>query len=262
MAFQDEIRSLLVEMLPEDKREGFLEKSAEMFDKMGKVFADNAKDLAAAKARVRELEAAKQSTNGSPDATEYSKVLRDLEERDRLLEANQKALDELKGKFQATAKERKEFELLAQATKASLEKESKALDNTLREGALRKAVSLLSLKDPSMSEEIFRLLSPSIQISTDDKGERKVFAKLKGEGDIEIDADPEVFVKDWAEKSPLAKAILAAPRNSGGGATGAQGGSIGGPKTTDQLYEEAVAAHNLPLQMALKAKKAAELRQR
>jgi len=94
MAFQDELRDILVGFVPEDKKEEFTEKSAGIFEKMGTVFNESAASIAAQKTKIRELEA-KAQTVTSADPEEFSKVLRQLEDRDKILESKQKELDEV-----------------------------------------------------------------------------------------------------------------------------------------------------------------------
>lgn len=260
MAFQDELRDILVGFIPEEKKEEFAEKSAGVFEKMGQVFNDSAASIAAQKTKIRELEA-KTQTLESKDPEEFSKVLRQLEERDKGLEAKQKELDEINGKFQGTSKMNKELEKLSKKLQDQLEKESKVLNETVKSAELRKAISSLSLKDPSMSDEVFNLLSHDVKIDVGDDGTRRVYARMKGDSGVEMEVTPLEFIKNWADNSPLAKSILAPPRSSGSGASGAGGaGSIGGSKSTEQLYHEAMAANNVPLAMMLKAKLASEIK--
>ena len=263
MAFQDELRDSLVGLIPEEKKGDFDELMKSISDKMTKVFERSSVDIEDLKKKNRELEARIQTQTSTvpPNSEEYSKVLRQLEERDRQIEAKQKEVEDISTKFQGTAKHNKELEKLSKTLQEQLDKESRLLDETVKSSELRKAVSMLSFKDPSMSDEVFELLYGDVKVAPDDSGNRKAFAVMKGESGTDIPANLTDYVKNWAESSALAKSILAAPRSSGSGATGTGGfGSIGGPKTTEQLYQEAVASGNLVTQMALKAKMASEIK--
>ena len=260
MAFQDELRDILVGFVPEDKKEEFTEKSAGIFEKMGTVFNESAASIAAQKTKIRELEA-KAQTVTSADPEEFNKVLRQLEERDKIVESKQKELDDVNLKFQSTSKQNKEFEKLAKKLQDQVDKESRILNETVKAAELRKAISSLSLKDPSMSDEVFGLLSGDIKIDVGEDGTRRVYARMKGDSGVEMEVTPLDYIKNWADTSVLAKSILAPPRSSGSGASGAGGaGSIGGSKSTEQLYQEALASGRTELAIMLKAKLASEMK--
>ena len=262
MAFQDEIRDSLADMMgqlvPADKKAdfeaGFAEKLAPVFDKMGKVFEESSKSLAQYKAKVRELEGSRKPEGNQGDSDEYRKALQELE-------AKEKALEELSSQHGTTVRERKELEKQFKATAERLERESAYLNETVRAAELRKAIGILSLQEGT-GDEVFDLLSGNVKVSVDDKtGARKVTARMKDESGADIDAPLSDYVKNWAEKSAVAKRVLAAPRTSGGGAQGATGpGSIGGPKGLEQQYVEAQARGDVDAMMSLKARLAAELR--
>lgn len=259
MAFQDELLETLVGVVGEEKKEELGEKVKPVLDKIGEVLGRSAKDIEDMKKRYRELEARQKTGLESPDSEEYRKVLRQLEERDQLVEQSKKSLGEVESKYQMTAKQAKELEKLNKQLQEKLAKETSTLDETLKTSELRKSISLLSFKDPSMADEVFKLLYSGVKTVTDENGSRKVFATTKGEGGADVAITLDDYVKEFQEKNPLSKSILAAPRSSGSGASGMGGmGSLGGPKTTEQMYQEAVASGNLQMQMALKARLAAE----
>jgi hypothetical protein len=251
MAFQDELKDGLLDsvsqLIPEDKKEEvqaeLLGKLSPTLEKLTKVLTDQSNDIAAFKKKAKELEIQLREKSGSTppaptgiDPDEYRRVQADLEVKEQ-------ALSELATKHSTTERERKELEKLVKMASDKLERESSFLNATVKETELRKAIGNLSLKEPEMADEVFNILLPNVKVSIDEKtGARKTSARLKDDTGIDADVPLLDYVKSWAEKSLVAKSLLAAPRTSGSGAQGAySAGSIGGPKGIEQLYEEAVA---------------------
>lgn len=240
MAFQDELKFQLAELVPEDKRAEFEEKTAGIFEKMGQVFAKQADDMASLK---KQAEQAKRSKLPDEQLAQFDELQKRLAEREA-------AYDEISGKYSEVASKHTKAEKTAKELGDKLAMESQAYSELVKQSELRKAIGQLSLTEGT-GDEVFALLSANVKVKVGDKGERKVVAIVPDADGKMIEKNPSDYVKDWASNSPLAKRVLAAARNSGGGAQGGPG-SVGGPATLEQQYAEAQKRGDVTAMIALK----------
>lgn len=251
MTFQEELKAQLAEMIPEDKRGEFEEKAAGVFDRMGQYFQKTETSIADMKKALAEAKKAgsgKSADGEGIDPREYESLKKTLEERES-------AFEELTSKYSEVSRKHTSTEKLAKELADKYSAESNSLSELVKQSELRKAIGLLSLTEGT-GDEVFSLLASNVKVKVGDKGERKVAAYVTdAEGKL-IEKPLAEYVKDWASNSPLAKRVLAAPRNSGGGAQGAQG-SIGGPATLEQKYMDAQKAGNVAMMLMLKSQMAA-----
>lgn len=253
MSFQDEVKEGLLELLPEDQKEAFEAKLAPVFTKMDEVFAKQARDMETYKKELRDLKAAAGKAGDGGSEERIKNLMSDFEEAQKKLEEKEKAFKDLSASTGTLAKERKTYEALAKSLADKAEREAQGLTNLVKENELRRAIGVLSLKDPAAADEVFDLLSAKVQVVVEDSGARRVFAKMKGEDGVEVEAPLTDYVANWGKTSTVAKQLLAAPRTSGGGSQGAFApGSIGGPKGLEAQYDEAIAKGDVGTAVRLK----------
>lgn len=240
MTFQEELKSQLAELVPEDKRAEFDEKTAGVFDNMAKFFAKQAEAVATMK---KQAEEAKRSRLPEEERVQFDDLQKRLSERES-------AFDELSGKYSEVTGKFSKTEKTAKELSERLQVESNAYSELVKQSELRKAIGQLSLTEGT-GDEVFALLSANVKVKVGDKGERKVIAYVQDTDGKTIEKSPADYVKDWAANSPLAKRVLAAARNTGSGAQGGPG-SIGGPATLEQQYADAEKRGDLAAMMTLK----------
>jgi predicted nuclease with TOPRIM domain len=240
MAFQEELKFQLAELVPEDKRAEFEEKTAGIFDKMGQVFARQAEDMAAMK---KQADLAKRSSLSDEGKSQFDELQKKLAERES-------AYDELSSKYSEVTGKHTKAEKMAKELSDKLSGESQAYSELVKQSELRKAIGQLSLTEGT-GDEVFALLASNVKVKVGDKGERRVVALVPDTDGKLIEKSTTDYVKDWAANSPLAKRVLAAARNTGGGAQGGPG-SIGGPATIEQQYADAAKRGDITAMISLK----------
>lgn len=174
-------------------------------------------------------------------AEAVAKAVEKLEAKNRELIAEKRRQGE--GKIDAAELERVEAERDALATKlATVEKEFKTLSKTAETATKALEAEQKHTQKLLISEGLAKALAEAGV--TDPKLQRAAAALLRAENSIEVVVEGEArtakvgdkalaeFVKGWAQGDD-GKTFVAAPANSGGGATGGTGGGAVNPWAPD-----------------------------
>lgn len=250
MTFAEQIKGTVSGFVPEDKREEFEQSMGPILEGLNKTFEKYDTDIKTFKQKLQESAKKSGDAPAGVDPREYEELQRKFEERDR-------AFEELNTKYGETTRKHSMTEKQAKEYAEKLTREATAYSELVKESELRRAMNKLSLVEGA-GDEVYDLLSKNVSVTVNDKGERKVSASIKGEDGKPMSVSVDDYIREWAEKSPLAKRVLAAPRSSGGGAQGGAG-SLGGPATLEMQYADAIKRGDVMAAMVLKGKMAAEL---